>query len=319
MIKTRRLIFQLSFLTIQALLATACQHAQISPNLPMPHKEDALLVHSYDNKTLSVRSRWIDANRDLSQGATVIMVPGSGNHPLEDPQSGNGIATYSQTYELGSIWQEYFARAGYNVFAYDKRALANSPSDLAVDLDSACAAVIRRFGKNQKIVLWTSEQGTQVVLSSNCKNQAAAIVIVSPIPEAIDSLWTSGLREAGLLDRARSLNATFEAIHNGLFEPDAKIMGASVDFWKNWLELSKKSFKQLEDLKTPILFVLGEKDMLVGRFGRSSLEKLSRGSKNKRLLIIPNTDRNLLQKESLSQTSKETILQTLSKLVDKNG
>lgn len=313
--------------TLALFLAAGCTHLSVAKrkaveeSLPPPVKHDDVMpVHPAGDKTIdSLPCRWTDANSKKSLGATVIFVPGSGNQGLTGIQLGNGFTPYSKALELGTLWQEKLAQAGYDVLAYDKRSGSSGPESLADDVDAACEAVQRRFGARRPIILWTSEQGTQVVLNSKCIDRASALVLISPIPDALDRVWVSGLKEGGFRDRALSLSATFESIRKGQFEPGAKVMGASLGFWRNWLNLAEKTPKQLESLKLPTLFVVGQEDVWLGSYGRGLLERVSAASKRRKFISVSKADRNLLQKETLSPGTIETIVSTLINLGKLNG
>lgn len=240
------------------------------------------------------------ARRAHAQHTTVVIVPGSGAQPA-------------------ALWKTPLEEAGYDVATYEKRVGSNGPLMLAKDLDQACDNAKRHFGYHQGLLLWTAEQGTQVVLNAKCLKEARALVIISPIPDSLDRVWVSALREAGLRNRAESLSATFDSIRKGFFEPNAKIMGASLSFWKEWMMLAQKTPAQLEALTLPTLFVVGEKDVLMGRFGRHVLERIVGKNKNRKVLIIKDADRNLLQNGTLSQNTVEIILKTLGVLENNNG
>lgn len=306
---------------------TACQHQPIvrvpkvaeqprvyEGELPVGPSDDL-----GDKRIDSLPCRWTDADSRLSKKITVIFVPGSGNQTSKGLQVGNGFVNYSKPLELGSAWQTKLAQVGYDVLAYDKRSGTTGPSALAEDVDSACEAVRRRFGKARPIILWSSEQGTQVVLNAKCLRDAKSLVLVSPIPDALDKVWVAGLKEGGFRDRALSLTATFESIRKGLFEPNSKIMGASLQFWKNWLNAAEKTPSQLESLSVPALFAMGEDDVWIGTYGRRLLERMVAKRPDRKLIVVAKADRNLLQKEVLSPDSMETIVRALENLGRLNG
>jgi len=320
------LFIRLTFLATVALtFATACSHAPMlrAPTIQEPPRAyvDVMPVHhpEGDKSIDSLPSRWTDADSRLVRNVTIIFVPGSGNQTTAGIQVGNGFANYSKPLALGTFWQNRLAQEGYDVLSYDKRPKSSGPSVLADDVDSACEAVQRRFGENRPIMLWSSEQGTQVVLNAKCLQKAKALILISPIPDALDRVWVSGLKEGGFRDRALSLTATFDSIRKGLFDSDAKIMGASLGFWRNWLSLAEKTPKQLESLSTPVLFAVGEDDVWLGTYGRRLLEKVVAKRRDRRLVVVPKADRNLLQKEALSPVYVETILRGLDNLGKVNG
>jgi hypothetical protein len=203
--------------------------------------------------------------------------------------------------------------------AYDKRAGTNGPSALSDDLDAACEAVRSRFGARRDIVLWSSEQGTQVILGSDCIKEAKGLVLISPIPDALERVWIAGLKEAGLKDRALSLSATFDSIKKGQFEAGSKVMGATLTFWRDWMKLADKTPSLLDSLTIPTLFVVGQNDDWLGSYGKGVIRRIVSNKSNRRLIVIDRADRNLIQKEALSPTGAETILGALANLGRVNG
>jgi len=309
---------------------TACQHvepakktirtpAPVHTHPPVHTHEESLPVHPGGKTIASLPARWTDANPEALKKDIIIYVPGSGNQTCDGIQLGNGFSTYAAPVATGKFWQETLALAGYDVLAYDKRVGTTGPAALADDLDAACDAVRARFRGRREIILWSSEQGTQVILSSRCLHQAKAIVLLSPIPDSLDRVWISGLKEAGLRDRALSLSATFESIRKGQFESDAKVMGATLTFWRNWMKTADATANLLDSLKIPALFVVGQNDVWLGSYGRGVIKRIASNKANRKMIVIESGDRALLRKDALSPSGAETIVLALESLGKVNG
>ena len=268
----------------------------------------------------------------------VIFVPGSGLVSRRARQSGNGIETYAEPVDINVQWANALAQQGYLSLAYDKRSCGpahdhiclnnplsdfnqEGPKALARDVDAACSFVQSRFGEGVRIILWTSEQGSQVVLSSACKNRASALVFMTPIPYRIDEFWVDGLFHASrtareplvrssLVQKARNLQATFESIKKGQFAPDAKVMGATLPFWKEWISLTQQTNALLAKTHQPMIFVVGDDDAFYDEKARNALNKQAR-SAERELVQLPGVDHNLLNEGTLSQETTDTVLGAL--------
>jgi len=283
-------------------------------------------------------------NVDLVQPKTVVIfVPGSGFISRRGTQEGDGAIHYDVKADVQFLWADTLAIAGYYSFVYDKRNCSvvhdelchenpvndinlEGPVALARDVDEVCQEVQNQLGQDVRIVLWTSEQGTQVVLSSKCKDKAALLVFASPIPNRVDEFWINGLFHASsqpqnrsvkgqLIQKARNMQATFESIQKGLFAPEAKVMGVTLQFWKEWILLTKQTDKLFKSTKTPILFLIGEADGFYNAKSMQILERLAQ-SKERKLLILTGADRNLLFNASLNQTVGEIVLEALVKILN---
>ena len=268
----------------------------------------------------------------------VIFVPGSGMVSRRARQTGNGIETYLSPVDINTQWANALAQEGYWSLAYDKRSCGpahedicrnnplsdfnvEGPKALARDVDAACAYAQNRLGEGVRIVLWTSEQGAQVVLSSTCLTRASALVLVTPIPYRIDEFWVEGLFHAShtarepvvrnsLVQKARNLKATFESIQKGQFAPDAKVMGATLPFWREWIILTKQTNVLLGKAQQPVLFILGDDDAFYDEKAKNALKKLA-NSPNRQLVKLPGVDHNLLKEGVLSKETQDTVLGAL--------
>ena len=267
-----------------------------------------------------------------------IMVPGSGFVSHKGKTLGDGFKSYKDPVEVTGLWSTALASRGFAVFAYDKRTCSSlhddicrtnpvddlnieGPAALAKDIDAACEMVDNMWQTSRsKIVLFTYDQGGQVVLSSKCSKKASAIVIVSPILHGVDSLWAKIIKDASedlpeedsqarlLLNRSESLSATFESIKEGKFPEKAKVMGATVEFWKKWITLTEKTDDLIKKLDKPIVFVTGNQDLLVQKPIESIINAKKEDYSLRVFLLLSNTDHNMLTGGQLSKSTINTVV-----------
>lgn len=211
---------------------------------------------------------------DLHPG--MVFVPGGGNISRRGTRTSNGTDSYDGPVHVTQELSRYFAAQGFLTLAYDKRSCgprddpacdkypqadidAEGPAALVKDVDAACAALRADPHADGRIVLYAHGQGAQVALSSTCAKTAAALVLVSPIPRRVDRVMTAALyaraerehqaaqksgdkeaaqRALDVKNRAASLDETFKALAGGKFPEDTRLFGATVRFWKAWVELT---------------------------------------------------------------------------------
>jgi hypothetical protein len=155
----------------------------------------ALLVHPRDGK-----------------GPAILIVPGASDVSRKGTRAGDGVTRYAQPVDVYSEWADAFAKRGANILLWDKRTCgpnddpmckknsrddidAEGPVALAKDVDAACALAKSEPSVDGRIVLFAHAQAAQVALSSACAKDAAAIVLVAPIPRAIDEVIVAGLKD----------------------------------------------------------------------------------------------------------------------------
>ena len=147
---------------------------------------------------------------EVIEGPAFLLVPGAGDVSRRGLRRGDGINAYAAPVAVTSAWQDLLGAAGASSLAWDKRTCgpnddadcAKNPQDdldergpvaLAADIDAACAMAPTLPGFDGRIVLMAHGQGAQVALSSACARQAAAIVLINPIPREIDAVLVDAL------------------------------------------------------------------------------------------------------------------------------
>ena len=315
-----------------------------SSKLPKPRVKNLTVTVELpkNNQAKLGAELWFPGRRTspIEPKTVVIFVPGSGTVSRKGTQSGDGAVHYQHSVDVNIAWATALAAEGYTSLLYDKRncsnihddiCMENSTSDLnqegpvalARDVDAACQAAKNHLGDDVRIVLWTSDQGTQVALSSRCKNEAALFVFIAPIPYRVDEYWVEGLSSAsekpqnervkGMLEqKSRSMKATFDSIEAGQFAPTAKIMGASLQFWKEWISLTSQTEVMFQKLSKPVLLIVGAED---GFYNEKALEILQSetNSPEKRLLYLSGADHNLLINNELNTQTADIVLRALAR------
>lgn len=304
----------------------------ISVNVELPKNNNAKLGAEIWSPARSVSP--------IEPKTVVIFVPGSGTASRKGTQSGDGALHYRQSVDVSTVWATSLAAEGYFSLLYDKRNCSNihdniclenpvfdlnqeGPIALARDVDAACHTAKKQMGDDVRIVLWTSDQGTQVVLSSHCKEEAALFVFVAPIPYRVDEYWVEGLSSAsekpqndrvkGVLEqKSRSMKATFDSIEAGQFAPSAKIMGASLQFWKEWISLTDQTEAMFKQLTKPVLLIIGAEDGFYNEKAISILQSETNSPK-KRLLYLSAADHNLLINNELNPETADIVLRALAR------
>ena len=147
-------------------------------------------------------------------GPVVVIVPGGGDVGKDGTRKGDGVVVYKVPVDTSVVWGRALAERGAIVFTYDKRTCgpndvesckknpqsdldAEGPVALAKDVDAACAAAKAAAGDafDGRLILWAHGQAAQVALSSSCANDAAALVLLSPVPRAIDAVLVDALAD----------------------------------------------------------------------------------------------------------------------------
>jgi hypothetical protein len=239
---------------------------------------------------------------EVIDGPVVVIVPGAGDVSRRGLRAGDGVSSYESAVAVTVAWQEALATAGAISLAYDKRTCGpnddaecqrngqqdldeRGPVALAADVDAACAVARTLPGFDGRLVLMAHGQGTQIALSSTCATDAAAIVLLSPVPREIDAVLVdavlarhaqkaaeakrkSGAERAALEDEAvalRNLAATrqagFASMRSGKFSREARVDGATIAFWLGWMELTGKTRALMTPFKEKTLLVFGNGDL----------------------------------------------------------
>lgn len=279
------------------------------------------------------------------RGPAILIVPGGGDVSRKGTRPGDGVDVYRSPVDVSTAWAESFARRGALVLAWDKRtcgpnddALCNKnpqddidtsgPAALAKDIDAACALVRAEPAFDGRVVLFAHGQAGQVALSSGCARDAAALVLVAPIPRGVDEVIVAGIKDRArrterqatgeqdeaakeaLLDKAGQLkslastrDAEFASMKAGRFAPTARVGGATLAFWKGWIELTAKTAALVDATGARKIVVLGEGDLQYGDKDRMRIKALAPDA----FIEVVGADHHLLTVGKLSPATVDLV------------
>jgi hypothetical protein len=289
---------------------------------------------------------------DGVRGPGVVLVPGAGDVSRDGTRSGDGVVAYRAPVDVTRRWAEVLASRGAVAFAWDKRTCgqndapgcrtnpqgdvdAQGPVALARDVDAACAAVRADPAFDGRLVLIAHGQGTQVALSSSCAASANAIVLLSPIPRAVDEVIVAALEDrhaatqraakeepapaakTRLLDEAARLKnlagsrtASFASMKSGRFAPDARVDGATLAFWTGWMDLTARTRALVEPHKERVIVVVGQADRQLSTADRQAAATLPAHA-----VLSVDADHHLLVDGELPPTVTEPVLLAIDALL----
>ncbi len=216
----------------------------------------------------------------------VIMIPGSGNVSRDGEVTGDGIDNYPEKIFMYEAWAKALSNQGLWVLSFDKRTCQashnpicnnNSTKDidasgiraLADDLDEVFLYAQKKLSP-EKIVLFSTSQGAQVIALSSALKQVHGVVLISPILDDLPAALTNGLLAAAegknqwqnmtLKNRAESMRSFFDSLKRGDFLQTAQARGASVKFWHSWIDAAKETKKLFAGVKVPVLVQTAKHD-----------------------------------------------------------
>lgn len=290
------------------------------------------------------------------QRTTVVMVPGAGRVSRKGERSGNGSREYDAPIAFTERFAIAFASAGLNVLAYDKRTCTSAdnplcnnndrsdidqegPAAMAKDVDAACAVPEQN---GDAVVLFAHGQAAQTALTSSCAKRAAAVVLIAPMPAAVDKVIVRGLsRRATLLrkwgdkeakaaatkstgekkieealalqNKAADLADTFKLLRAKKFPADARVLGAQPSFWTAWMELTENTTALLASVPAPIIVVLGQWDSQYAPADKRKIEAMATTPAD--FIVIEKGDHYLMvDREDEPSARSAVIEQLLSRL-----
>lgn len=283
------------------------------------------------------------------RGPGVVVVPGGGDVSRAGTRAGDGARAYPAPVDVAARLSEALAGRGFLALSYDKRTCdprddarcrknpvadvdAQGPAALAKDVDAACALLRAERGVDGRIVLWAHGQAAAVALSSSCAREAAAVVLVAPIPRDVDDVMVDAMEaraadlkaaakqakdpaEKARLDdaaldlrnKAASQKRTFESMKKGLFEKTARVQGATLAFWQSWIDLTKKTPALVEGVDAPVIVVLAAKDAQYAAADRDRIRALGKTA-GARLVELDRADHHLLVDGKLDARALEPVL-----------
>lgn len=286
-------------------------------------------------------------------GPGVVVVPGSGDVSRRGARSGDGTRLYARPVDVSTAWAEALAQRGAHVLLYDKRTCgpkddarcnenpqhdvdAVGPVALARDVDAACTALRADPRVTGDIILLAHGQAGQVALASSCARTAQAIVLVSPIPRAVDQVIVAGLRHrheatvraareardaqerAALEDGAlklRNLAATreaeFSSMTRGRFSRGARVGGATVDFWKGWVALTARTPELVAAARGKLVVVQGGADTQQS----PADQRRARAWAPSSAVEVDGADHHLLSQERLAPTTVARVAEAIDRIL----
>jgi pimeloyl-ACP methyl ester carboxylesterase len=301
-----------------------------APGVSVVH-EDAFVEIALDSGLpLTVRAEWT-WDEEGGPAPVVLLPPGGGNVSRRGTRASDGARPYDKPVDVTRGLAEVLAAHGFAALAWDKRTCgprdtplcaryntddldAEGPRALVKDLDAACTLALNDERSDGRVIIWAHGQATQVALVSACAKKAEAMVLVAPVPRRVDkvmvaSLWAraqaarnaankAGTEEAQeraleLKNRTGSFDAMFKAIEQGQFPEDARVLGATLSFWKAWIALTDEVPGEAPTPAQPWIVVLGSKDSQYGPTDRERIQALGRVPKAQ-LIEVPGVDHHLL-------------------------
>ena len=191
-------------------------------------------------------------------------------------------------------------------------------------------------------MLFAHGQAAQVALASSCAKEAAAIVLVGPMPNAVDAVIVRGLsRRAELLrqwgekevksadaatkkggeekiqeslalkNRAADLRDTFALLRAKKFDATAQVLGATPAFWLGWMELTENTRTLVGNTSAPIVIALGQWDSQYAPADKRAIERLA--ASPERFVVVDQGDHYLVIDGKLDPAAHAGVVDALLK------
>ena len=212
---------------------------------------------------------------------------------------GSGPADRDESFTDGGMTLKVFGelatglkKQGFAVLRYDKRVVTlikQKKVDEAVKLmpdifvEDARAALdyVKSFPEidaNRVILVGHSEGGGYAPRIAEGK-QLAGVVLLAPLVIPINELavyqleyqieFFQKLNASGQLNATINqlqtmhgqLKAAFEMMEKGSLPKTANVMGATVEYWQRWIEMTQNLVQQYVSIKAPVLFINGTQDL----------------------------------------------------------
>jgi len=279
------------------------------PSAPVLHlaREDLVVERDLGGAPVRLNATVVRPTHDgdVVKGPVFVIIPGASDVSRRGLRRGDGVSTYREPVAVTTAWQDAIGHAGAHSLAYDKRTCGpnddgecqknpqgdldeRGPVALAADVDAACAVAAALPGTDGRVVLLAHGQGAQVALASDCAKNAAAVVLLSPVPRGIDAVLVEALltrakakaqeakkappetkqaqedEAAALRNLGASRQASFDSMRSGKFAKDARVDGATIAFWLSWIELTDKTKAMLEPVKNKAIVVVAKGDRQLG-------------------------------------------------------
>jgi len=273
--------------------------------LPPDVRLKTVSVQVPDSSATAQANFYYTSSLSLSRRAALVIF---GNQPAI---TGSLQIEESARAKIEAVLSAHLADAGFGTYAYvlpdcsGKSAQTCSapkrtdideqgPLALAADVDQLCEQARRQWLRSgsEALVLITFGQASAAVLGSACAEQAKAIFMISPVFVQQDKAWVDALEMAWrdkssiatydrskVRNQAASVEATFSSMRNKLFSPDARVLGATVDYWMKWSDLGPNSAKEAAKLASPQIYVVPGKDYMMHKANLAAVRAVSASRK----------------------------------------
>lgn len=309
------------------------------------HIDVSIPIKLSDNNNIKLQAEVSRPEKKVEPKTLFILVPGSGNVSRRGETAGDGVDVYATPIEIYSLWSNTLSESGYFVLSYDKRTCnnkfnilcKNNPTKdidengikaLAQDLDQIydfAASKLASASDNTKIILMTTTQGTQVITQSACAKKASAIILLSPIIGDLGSMWVEGLMRAHrqktnpthknrLLNEAETTKSFFSSLQNNKFPDSSQVHGASVKFWRSWVQSSARTVEALAALNKNILVLLSDHDVFSSAERLIKNQKYLQKSHNFSIKIIKDADRNFINNGHLADKAGQEVVNFVKRI-----
>lgn len=194
----------------------------------------------------------------------VIVIPGSGTSNRDGVVNGaGGIPVYR-------LLAEKLVKQGFAVFIYDKRWITRpelSRTFTEEDHLSDIEAIITYFRKNAAIdsarifLFGISEGGTLAVVAASRSKSLAGVVVAAAAAIPIDELLLEQTKDDPQLNG--EIRSILRAMRDNTFPKTGLMLGASRDYWLQWITFTINLPAIISKVPCRILVVHGLKDELL--------------------------------------------------------
>ena len=112
-------------------------------------------------------------------------------------------------------------------------------------------------------------------------------------------------------EAAGTREAEFASIKKDRFAPTARVNGATLAFWKGWMDVTGRTSALIDEVKTPKIVVLGGKDLQYGDKDRVRIRALAPDA----FVEVEGADHHLLTNAALAQETVDVVGAALDKVL----
>lgn len=192
--------------------------------------------------------------------ALCIVVPGSG--PVQRDGRLLGAKDGKPVYAEIAV---QLAKKGIATFLYDKRWVRHleyahtfTEEDHLADLTTIMDGLVKEKISNRVVLIGHSEGGALAVVQAGRRHDISGTVVASSAAFPIDELLLEQLASnVGLQNEVGEL---LRRMRNGSFPKKGVMLGASRDYWMQWIDYTSNMPEYIRKVSGPILVVQGLKD-----------------------------------------------------------